>query len=272
MQVAIVIPTYNEKENITKLIGNVRRAVSDKDVSLQFVIVDDNSPDGTADIVNELAIREPNIKLLSRSGKLGLGSAYLHGFNWILNNRNTDLTDIVIQMDADLSHPPELIEKMIKPLSNDEADVIVASRYSGGGSSENWPLHRKLISKVANLLSTSLLGIKVKDMTSGYRAFKLNVIRQLLSVQLSGKGYEYQIESLYAASKMGNKIKEIPFLFSNRIGGKSKLTIKDMIAFIGIIVNLKVKPSPYSYKVKPEKQMQKSTMEYSQPKNKSQIF
>ncbi|MBA3977888.1 MAG: polyprenol monophosphomannose synthase [Nitrosopumilus sp.] len=245
MQVAIVIPTYNEKENITRLLDEIKHAVTGMEINLKFVIVDDNSPDGTAIVVNELAKREQNIYLLSRSGKLGLGSAYLHGFKWILNNNNTAQTDIVIQMDADLSHPPQLIEKMVKELSNGEADVVVGSRYSGEGSSLNWPLHRKLISKVANKLSTALLGVKVKDMTSGYRAFKLNVIRQLMSVNLSGGGYEYQIESLYAASKMGNRIKEIPFLFSNRIGGKSKLTIKDILAFMRLIVNLKVKPSQY---------------------------
>ncbi len=252
--IAIVIPTYNERANIAALIPQIRQAT--KDIiypslteepttattisiknSVHIVVVDDNSSDGTGDEVLSLSRKDNNIHLIKRPGKMGLGSAYKDAFEWINNNLNSE---IVIQMDADLSHPPGLLTKMIELLAAGSADVIIASRYLGrAGGIQNWPVHRRIVSKGANWLAKLVLGIKVNDTTSGYRAYNISSIRDLLSENFSSSGYEYQIEVLYILSRLNKKILEFPFVFANRTEGKSKLGINDIMHFAYAVFKLR---------------------------------
>jgi dolichol-phosphate mannosyltransferase len=248
MRVVIVIPTYKESSNISQLIESTRNHLTNSGNELHFVVVDDNSPDGTADVVKDMARKQKDVHLIRRPTKMGLGSAYTDAFEWILVNLPS--SDVVVQMDADLSHPPELVQKMIDAIG-EGADFVIASRYVGmGGGVDSWPLRRRLISKGANTLARLFLGIRIKDITSGFRAIKIDIIRELLASNLSSKGYEYQVESAYAVSKLGkggrknnNKravVVEVPFVFRNRVSGESKLTMKEILRFIKTVVFLRM--------------------------------
>jgi len=249
LQIAIVIPTYNERSNVERLVPEIERATRDilhsslnKESPAQtkneihIVIVDDDSSDGTGDAVLLMASRVDNIHLIKRPRKMGLGSAYRDAFEWITKNLDAK---VIIQMDADLSHPPNLLSKMIKLVGDGSTDVVVASRYLETGGSENWPIHRRIISKGANWLAKSVLGIKVNDITSGYRAYNASCISELLSSNFSSSGYDYQIEVLYILSRLGKKVTEIPFIFANREEGKSKLGIKDILRFASTVLKLR---------------------------------
>ncbi len=250
--IAIVIPTYNERSNIVTLIPQIRQATKDiiypslgrepttttTDIinSVHIIVVDDSSTDGTGDAVLALSQEDNNIHLIKRPGKMGLGSAYKDAFEWINNKLNAE---IIIQMDADLSHPPSMLTKMIEPVAAGSADAVIASRYLGKGGSQNWPMHRRIISKGANWLAKLVLGIKVNDTTSGYRAYNVSSVRDLLSGNLSSSGYEYQIEVLYILSRLNKKIVELPFMFANRTEGRSKLGIKDIMHFAYALFKLR---------------------------------
>jgi dolichol-phosphate mannosyltransferase len=247
--IAIVIPTYNERSNIVTLITQIRQATKDiiypslgreptTDIRncVHIIVVDDSSSDGTGDTVLALSEKDNNIHLIKRPGKMGLGSAYKDAFEWVNNKLNAG---IIIQMDADLSHPPSMLTKMIEPIAAGSADVVIASRYLGKGGSQNWPMHRRIISKGANWLAKSVLGIKVNDTTSGYRAYNVSSVRDLLSGNLSSSGYEYQIEVLYILSRLNRKIVELPFMFANRTEGRSKLGIKDIMHFAYTVFKLR---------------------------------
>lgn len=248
--IAIVIPTYNENSNIGTLIPQILQAT--KDIiypslggepattiirnSVHIIVVDDSSTDGTGDTVLALSEKDTNIHLIKRPGKMGLGSAYKDAFEWVSSKLNAE---IIIQMDADLSHPPNLLTKMIEPIATGSADVIIASRYLGEGGIQNWPIHRRIISKGANWLARQVLGIRVNDTTSGYRAYNASSVRDLLSENFSCSGYEYQIEVLQILSRLNKKIVELPFMFSNRTEGSSKLEIKDIMRFAYAISKLR---------------------------------
>lgn len=247
--IAIVIPTYNERSNIMTLIPQIMLATKDiiytsmgresnTDItnSVHIIVVDDNSIDGTGDTVLALSEKNNNIHLIKRPGKMGLGSAYKDAFEWVNNKLNAG---IVIQMDADLSHPPDLLTKMIEPIAAGSADVVIASRYLGEGGIQNWPIHRRIISKGANWLARQVLGIKVNDTTSGYRAYNASSVRDLLLENFSSSGYEYQIEVLHILSRLNKKIVELPFMFANRTEGRSKLGIKDIMHFAYTLFKLR---------------------------------
>jgi dolichol-phosphate mannosyltransferase len=247
LDVAIVIPTFNERSNIVKVIQQIRDAAKElNNVGVHVVVVDDNSQDGTSDAVLELASRGQNIHLIRRPKKMGLGSAYLDAFAWIVENQKG--VEIIFQMDADLSHPPQLLSKMIDTIVRG-SDVVVASRYSGQGGSKNWPLHRRIISRAANAFARLVLGISTSDITSGYRAYSVASVKELLARKLSGSGYEYQIEVLYILSRLHKNIVEVPFVFTNRAEGQSKLTSRDMMRFASTVLKLRSR-SIESYKVK----------------------
>ncbi len=250
MQFAIVIPTYNERSNIVKLVPQIRAAIEQlhgsqerKSANLPWnvhiIVVDDNSSDGTADAVRLLSREDANLHLISRPGKMGLGSAYLDAFRWITNNFDAS---VIVQMDADLSHPPSLLGKMMKLVAEGQADVAIASRYLEHGGTENWPAHRKIISKGANFLARFFLNIDVNDITSGYRAYSASCVREMLASNLSSSGYEYQIEALYVLARLRKRMVEVPFIFANRADGKSKLGMKDMMHFASEVVNLWLHP------------------------------
>jgi dolichol-phosphate mannosyltransferase len=215
--VSIIIPTFNERGNIEKLIPEVFKSCKRLGTDIEIIIVDDNSPDGTGKLAEQLS-KKYCVKVIHRKGKLGLASAVILGFS------KSD-TEIVGVMDADLSHPPEIIPKLIRPILEGQAECVVGSRYIPGGGVEVWPFHRKLISKMATLMAFPLT--PVKDPMSG-----LFFIRRgaLTGIKLNAKGYKIGLEVLVKANYAS--VCEVPYVFRNRIVGKSKLTISEYLHYI----------------------------------------
>ena len=218
-----MVPTYNEKENLEELVRRIRVACDHAGIDSEVVIVDDNSPDGTGAFAEELAKTVP-MKVVHRAGKLGLSSAVLEGFA-------ASAGSIFVVMDADLSHPPEKIPEMVSKLESGEADVVVGSRYVRGGSVENWPFTRKLISKGATLLARRLT--KIKDPMSGFFALRRSVIE---GVKLDPVGYKIGLEILVKGKY--SKATEVPIMFSNRKAGRSKLRGGEYLRYIDHVIML----------------------------------
>jgi dolichol-phosphate mannosyltransferase len=221
--VCVVVPTYNESENVLKLVKEVRAAGIQ---GLTLLIVDDSSPDGTGDAVRGLSTREPWVRLLSRKGKMGIGSAYQDGFREALS---TTQASVVVEMDADLQHPPSAVPSLVRAVE-EGADVAVGSRYVRGGSVTGWSLWRRGVSKGANLYARTMLGLPVKDSTSGFRAYTRAAAEAVSEAALPAKGFEFQVASLHLL-KTSMKIVEVPYSFSARAAGTSKLGMADMARF-----------------------------------------
>lgn len=213
----VVLPTYNEIENLQKMV----EAILNQIPQAYLLIVDDSSPDGTGKIANQLCAEKPErVFVLHRLKKEGLGRAYLAGFK-----RALDLdAQIVIQMDADFSHPPGLLPLMIKECAH--SDFVLASRYIPRGGTENWGLLRRLISKGGNLYARLILKSPVHDLTGGFKAFNRPVLEYLLSCAIQANGYSFQIEMTSRAIQKGFQFKEVPFIFVDRENGKSKMSKK----------------------------------------------
>lgn len=213
----VIIPTFNEKENIELII----KAVFSLKHPFDILIVDDGSPDGTAEIVKELQKKYPQkLFLEERTGKLGLGTAYIHGFKWGLDRQYKYL----YEMDADFSHPPSKLEELYKNLKDDKCDVIVGSRYTRGGGVVNWPFSRKFLSYGASLYVRIITWMPIKDPTAGFVGYKDTVLRTIDLDKIRFIGYAFQIEMKYSAFKRGFKIMEIPIIFKDREAGVSKLS------------------------------------------------
>jgi dolichol-phosphate mannosyltransferase len=191
-----------------------------------ILVIDDNSMDGTIDIVKRYMTRSSSIKMIVRESERGLGTALLRGYKEAYNRGY----EVIVQMDADLQHPPEKVPELIKTI-REGYDVAVASRYVIGGGILGWPYYRRLISKVANNYAKYLLGLKIRDVTTGFRAFSRKAIEYILSKNLRSKGYIVQVETLYMLEKAGFKIKECPFIFKNRYAGESKLKLKIILEY-----------------------------------------
>jgi dolichol-phosphate mannosyltransferase len=217
MRVLVVTPTYLEAENIEEYLRRLRAAAPDVDV----LVVDDGSPDGTAELAERLGEELGSIEVLRRPGKTGLGVAYRAGFAVGLERGY----DVLIQMDADLSHAPEAVPDLLAPLEAG-ADVVVGSRYVPGGSIPHWPWHRRALSRYGNLYASLLLRSGVVDATSGYRAYKADVLRRVDVAATRATGYGFQIEMAYRVVQAGGKIVEIPITFVDRVAGVSKMTLK----------------------------------------------
>jgi dolichol-phosphate mannosyltransferase len=212
----VVIPTYNEKENIENMI----RKVMSFDKQFDILVVDDGSPDGTGNIVKELQKEFNNrIFLESRSGKLGLGTAYIHGFKWSINRKY----DYIFEMDCDFSHNPEDLIRLYNACANQGADVSIGSRYCKGGKVKNWPLKRILMSYFASIYVRIILLIGIKDTTAGFKCYKRKVLETINLDAVIFKGYAFQICMKYAALKHGFKIAEVPITFVDRLYGVSKM-------------------------------------------------
>jgi dolichol-phosphate mannosyltransferase len=213
----VIIPTYNEKENIAKII----RKVCSYATAYHVLIVDDGSPDGTADIVKQLQIElEGRVHLIQRTGKLGLGTAYIAGFKWALQNGY----EYIFEMDADFSHNPDSLDSLLAACENGGADVAVGSRYCSGGKIENWPFIRKFISYGGSLYSRIILLFPVKDTTAGFVCYKRKVLESIGLDDIKFIGYAFQIEMKYRSYKKGFKIKEVPITFIDRTEGTSKMS------------------------------------------------
>jgi len=214
--IIIVIPTYNERENLPILIKQLAQLGLEK---WQALIVDDNSPDGTGAIAEELSQQYP-LEAIHRQSKTGIGTAYRVGFRAALGKKS----DIIVQMDADLSHDPRVIPQMIKQIQH--YDIVIGSRYIPGGGISNWEWSRRLISKFANLFVRWLLRSKIHDLTGGFKAFSRAALKQVSLEQLSSVGYNFQIEVNILCERLGLTIKEIPIIFTERKVGQSKFNIK----------------------------------------------
>jgi dolichol-phosphate mannosyltransferase len=224
----VIIPTYNEKENIAAIIN----AVVVLGNQYHVLVVDDGSPDGTANIVKELMLAHPDkIFIQERVGKLGLGTAYIHGFKWALANQY----DYIFEMDADFSHNPLDLDRLLAACENG-ADVAIGSRYVKGGATENWPLDRLIYSKGGSLYTRIITGMPVKDPTAGFMCYKNKVLAAMQLDHINFIGYAFQIEMKFASWRLGFKLKEVPITFIDRKIGISKMSkgiIKE--AVLGVI-------------------------------------
>ncbi|MBP5480277.1 MAG: polyprenol monophosphomannose synthase [Paludibacteraceae bacterium] len=213
----VIIPTYNEKENAE----NIIRAVLGLPKAFHVLIIDDNSPDGTAAIVKGLMNEFPGrLHILERSGKLGLGTAYITGFKWALEHGY----EYVFEMDADFSHNPNDVLKLHKACSEEGADVAIGSRYISGVNVVNWPMGRVLMSYFASKYVRMVTGMKIADTTAGFKCYRREVLETIELDKIKFKGYAFQIEMKYTAYKCGFTIKEVPIIFVNRVLGSSKMS------------------------------------------------
>ena len=218
MRITIVVPTYNEAENLPKLVS----ALFSLPLNLSVLVVDDNSPDGTGAIADELAKKHPeNLHVLHRSGKLGLRSAYMEGFQ-----KAFDLgANAVVQMDADFSHDPAVLPEMVRRLAS--CDVVIGSRYVKGGSlDDNWPVWRKALSGFGNFYARTILNSPVHDMTTGFRMWRREALDNMPLDRIRSSGYIFLVEMAYVAYLMGLRISEVPIHFADRRWGKSKMSLK----------------------------------------------
>ncbi|HOJ37364.1 MAG TPA: polyprenol monophosphomannose synthase [Ignavibacteriales bacterium] len=215
-KVLIIIPTYNEIENIKKMIDYLRDNYPFADI----LIVDDNSPDGTGEYVEKLTEYDNNIKLIKRAGKLGLGTAYVEGFKFAIQNKY----DYIFEMDADFSHDPAEIKNFLKAIEN--ADLVLGSRYITGVNVINWPMKRLLLSYFANFYTRIITGMPVKDATGGFKCFRREVLEAIDLSKIKSNGYSFQIEMTFKAWVKGFRIVEIPIIFVDRVQGVSKMSKK----------------------------------------------
>jgi len=212
-RVVVVIPTYNEADNLAWIVGRLRTAVPEVDV----LVVDDGSPDGTGAIANELARADTQVSVVHRTVKAGLGAAYLHGFSVALGRGY----DVVGEMDADGSHQPEQLPLLLAAL--EDADLVIGSRWVRGGRVVNWPLSRKLLSVGGNLYARVLLGIAVRDVTAGYRLFRRSTLEVIDLAGVESSGYCFQVDLAWRTTKAGQRVVEVPIEFVERVRGESKM-------------------------------------------------
>jgi dolichol-phosphate mannosyltransferase len=213
-RVVVVIPTYDEAENLAWIVDRVRRAQPGIDI----LVVDDGSPDGTGDIADELAAADPQVHVLHRAAKAGLGAAYLHGFSWALERGY----DVIGEMDADGSHQPEQLQRLVDALR--DADLVIGARWVPGGSVVNWPLSRQLLSRGGNLYVRLLLGIKVRDATAGFRLFRRSTLEKIELDQVQSTGYVFQTDLVARTLRAGLTVREVPIEFVERVRGDSKMS------------------------------------------------
>ena len=222
----IAIPTYNERDNIVTLIADVLAAAPTTDI----LIIDDNSPDGTGQIVDDIAARNPQVHALHRPGKLGLGTAYVRGFQYAIEQGY----DLVFEMDADFSHDPKYLPSFFEAAK--EADLVIGSRYIAGGGVPNWAPLRRFISGGGNIFARFLLGIPVHDCTGGYRCYRVAALRTLNLDAIHAQGYAFQVEMVYNFWKSGYRVREVPIIFLDRRVGKSKMSRRIFVeAFLWVV-------------------------------------
>ena len=226
MRAIISIPTYNERENIVNLVLDIQRAVRGVDI----LIIDDNSPDGTGQIADQMASHDRSIHVMHRPGKMGLGTAYVAGFRYAIEQGY----DLVFEMDADFSHNPMYLPQFLTLAEH--ADLVIGSRYIKGGGTPNWAPLRKFISGGGNMFARAVLGIPVHDCTGGYRCYRTSALRTLNLGAIRAQGYAFQVEMAYNFWKSGFRIRETPIIFEDRRVGSSKMSRKIFIeAFLWVV-------------------------------------
>jgi len=213
-RVLIVMPTYNERQNLEIMAGRIRESVPDADL----LVVDDNSPDGTGDLADKLAEADQRVQVMHRTEKAGLGRAYVAGFTWALERGY----DLIVEMDADGSHRPEDLPRLLA--TSARADAVIGSRYVPGGTVVNWPRSREFLSKGANIYNRVMLGVKVKDATGGYRVYRAATLRRIDLDGIESAGYCFQIDMTLRVLQAGMAIEEVPITFVERERGASKMS------------------------------------------------
>ena len=230
MKTLIISPTYNEIKNIKSLV----KQVFDLDPGYHLLIVDDNSPDGTALKIKELQSTYPNLHLEERPGKAGLGTAYLFGFKWALENNY----DHIVQMDADLSHDPNDVPRLVSRLK--DHDLVIGSRYVNGVSVVNWPIRRLILSYGANMYSRFITGMPINDGTGGFKAWRGTLLNDIELKKVRSQGYSFQIEMNFRSWRLGARIKEEPIIFVDRTIGESKMSKSIMYEAIWMVWRLRI--------------------------------
>ena len=213
-RILVIIPTFNERENLPLITARVRSAVP----AAHILVADDNSPDGTGEVADKLAVDDERIQVLHRRGKEGLGAAYLAGFDWALANGY----DVVVEMDADGSHQPEQLPRLLDALRH--ADLVLGSRWVDGGSVVNWPRSREVLSRGGNLYTRMALGVPLRDATGGYRAFRTDALKALDLSHVESQGYCFQVDLAWRAVQRGLRVREVPITFVEREIGTSKMS------------------------------------------------
>ena len=213
-KILVIIPTYNEIENIARITGRVRAAVPEAHI----LVADDNSPDGTGKAADDLAAEDPNLQVLHRKGKEGLGAAYLAGFRWGIDHGY----DVLVEMDADGSHQPEQLPRLLTALRG--SDLVLGSRWVTGGSVVNWPKSRELLSRCGSTYSRLMLRVPIRDVTGGYRAFRKQTLLGLGMSEVASQGYCFQVDLAWRAVQAGFRVTEVPITFVEREFGASKMS------------------------------------------------
>ncbi|WP_298439737.1 polyprenol monophosphomannose synthase [Geobacter sp.] len=230
MKVVAVIPTYNERDNIGRLIEQVLA----QNEELEVLVVDDNSPDGTGTLVAQLASLNPRVRVLHRPGKMGLGSAYRDGFKVALDQG----ADFIVEMDADFSHDPAVLPRFLEKMG--DYDLLIGSRYLNGISVVNWPLRRLMLSYFANVYTRLVTGLRIQDCTSGFKCFRRRVIESIELDRIRSDGYSFQIEMNYRCVEMGFRVGEIPIIFIDRHSGSSKMSKRIVREAVVMVWKLKL--------------------------------
>jgi dolichol-phosphate mannosyltransferase len=226
----VIVPTYNERFNIARLIPSVLA----QDASLEILVVDDGSPDGTGAIVDAIAANNSRVHIIHRESKLGLGTAYIAGFRWALERKY----DLVFEMDADFSHNPERLPEFLEAIK--EADLVLGSRYQGGRVNVvNWPMSRLFLSYAANIYARAVTGLPVSDTTGGFKCFRRNVLESIDLNSVKSNGYAFQIEMSYRVWKRGFRLVEIPIIFVDRTEGISKMSKRIMREAVWMVWRLR---------------------------------
>jgi dolichol-phosphate mannosyltransferase len=226
----VIVPTYNERFNIARLIPSVLA----QDASLEILVVDDGSPDGTGAIVDAIAANNSRVYIIHRESKLGLGTAYIAGFRWALERKY----DLVFEMDADFSHNPERLPEFLEAIK--EADLVLGSRYQGGRVNVvNWPMSRLFLSYAANIYARAVTGLPVSDTTGGFKCFRRNVLESIDLSSVKSNGYAFQIEMSYRVWKRGFRLVEIPIIFVDRTEGISKMSKRIMREAVWMVWRLR---------------------------------
>jgi len=227
----VIIPTYNERDNL----GPITSAALAADPRIDVLIVDDNSPDGTGQLADELAAKDKRVRVLHREKKEGLGRAYLAAFKWALNEKY----EYIIEMDADFSHDPRYLPTLIDEAKNG-TDLVLGSRYVTGGGTVNWGVARQLISQGGSLYARSILGVGIRDLTGGFKCFNRRVLEALDLDHVQSAGYGFQIELTYRTLKKGFTVKEIPIVFEDRRVGQSKMSRKIFLEAFTVVWKLRL--------------------------------
>ena len=233
LKAIVIVPTYNERENVERLC----RDILSQGRAVEVLVVDDSSPDGTAQLAAELAGRDPRVHLLRRPGKLGLGTAHIAGYRWALARDY----ERIITMDADFSHPPDRIPAMLQ--ASLASDLVIGSRYVAGGGHRDWPLRRILLSSLSNLVARRALRLEPADCTGAFRCFQRHVLGKIAFHNIVSKGYSFQEEMLWHCSGRGFRLAEVPITFADRAGGRSKISLKEVWGGVWTVARLMFTPA-----------------------------